>query len=178
MKPRASDIVRALECANDTLKQRADRADLRNRDLQKRVTDLEAEVVALKPQIGLPPIVQAPFHLGKTENAIFTLLMARDVVSEEMINTRLYSSRPDGGPASKTAQTYICNLRRKIAKHGFQVVNDRGVGWFIPQDDKTRIRQVLSKGGMPHAATPALTPASPRTLAPHAPERRHTATPR
>jgi hypothetical protein len=176
--PRASDIVRALESSNDGLRQRAERAERVNRELRKRVIDLEGEVSALKPQIGLPASIRAPFRFSEKENAIFTLLMARDIVSEDMINTRLYSARPDGGPGSRTAQTYLCNLRRKVAKHGFRVSNDRGVGWFIPHEDKVCIRQLLNKG-VSDATPTILTAASPHA-ATHRPreERRPAVAPR
>lgn len=142
----ASDIVRALEAANRGLKARAEKSEKVARSLERRIAGLEIEIVALKSAVSLPATAKLPFGLTVSENAIFTLLMSRAIVSKIAARIVLYSARPDDEPADNITNIFMATLCRKLGALNFKIETRRGAGWLIAPETKTRIRNLLNQG--------------------------------
>lgn len=75
------------------------------------------------------------------QSRILGLLLRKDTVTKDMIVDALYGDRADGDvPEPKTVDVLICQLRRKLKPHGIEFKTWYGVGYFMDEDNRKRLR--------------------------------------
>lgn len=105
--------------------------------LRDRVTELE-EILGLN--LCLPDALD----LSKRETQIVGLLVKRPIVSRDAIFSAVYGSLPwRSQPDIKTIEVHICNIRRKLAKHGLEMKNRYGVGYYFENEAKVKLREFM-----------------------------------
>lgn len=89
------------------------------------------ETIARAYMEDVRPEAWDKFYLTPTEGKVFELLHCRKgkCVSRESIFAALYGTDPDGGPASKIIDVFICKIRSKIHGSGFWIKEDWGTGY-------------------------------------------------
>ena len=108
-------------------------------ELEDRIEELE-EVLCEKSAVRALPI--APML-----RAYVGLLLARDMVRTESALIVLYPD-PDRRPDPKVIQTYVCWLRPWLAGYGVRVETRHGEGYFVPREDKTKLRHLVDNPPM------------------------------
>lgn len=115
--------------------------------LLRRVAELEDELEAantrlrdLETTVFREHPVPLSLKLTRNESRILGLLLARDVVSRDLIMLALYSGdyRRDP-PEPKIVDVFMSNVRKKLAAVTVTVQTIWGTGWALTREDKDRI---------------------------------------
>lgn len=116
--------------------------------LRDRVFELEEENAALKRCLESQPMFPLGWQLTRTEAKLLSSFMnARGgFCSEERLRLALYGFGPER--SSNVIRVQLSRMRRKIIRHGVEIVCRRGDGWALPE----RARDVVAaamKAAMP-----------------------------
>jgi biotin operon repressor len=95
-------------------------------EIRDLVRDLEAALGRRNAQI------KGAFRLPLTQARTFDLLLALPVVSPDLITCAVYN-----------AKVTIWRLRQRLKPWGLKVQCTRGAGYFLSDDDKLKIREIL-----------------------------------
>lgn len=88
-------------------------------------------------------------RLSPTESQLLGLFMRREIVSTDGILLALYEAWGDDRPHPHTSRVWVSLLNKKLAKHGFSIINEAQRGYFLPRADKERLRRLFDdlRGG-------------------------------
>jgi hypothetical protein len=109
-----------------------------NDELRERVRQLEEH---LRQKFLSPP------HLGftRTEDVLLGCLLSREVARRDFMHWALYSDRTDEDiPDIKALDSLICILNRKLKRIGIRILNKWGVGYFLPPQEKEKLKELFA----------------------------------
>ena len=92
------------------------------------IDELKEQVCQLKKLLVPPFVTPAEWHLTRKQQALFSMLLTRDIVTRDMLDAA------DITGASITpnyGNVILYQLRKKLKKFGVQVKNVWGVGWSL-----------------------------------------------
>ena len=94
----------------------------------EKIEELEEQVRQLKKLLVPPFVTPAEWHLTRKQQALFCMLLNRDLVTRDMLDAAAItgaSSTPNYG------NVILYQLRKKLKKYGVHVKNEWGVGWRL-----------------------------------------------
>lgn len=123
---------------------RAKTKDERIQELEDRVAELETLLGAHPPK-PLPSWLAEGVGMGKTMHSMIGMLLEQTIVSRECAFAVLYGNKPDADQPARVQMidVHVYRLRKEFAKRGVTIQTVRHVGYCIPLEDKTRLRQYL-----------------------------------
>lgn len=91
----------------------------------------------------LPPL---EWGLTPQQGRLFGCLMTRDLVTQDAAMAALYGDRvgADNEPAPKIIDVFICHIRKKLKPFGLSVETRWGQGYFLTQDTKAAVREIMA----------------------------------
>lgn len=99
-------------------------------DLRARVTELEATLYAERDALGLL------FKLSSAKSRIMALLMSCKTIDKELVENNL--------SIVTDLKVAICTLRKQLEPWNIKIHSKRGYGYWIGDEDKTRINLLLA----------------------------------
>lgn len=125
---------------------------LSSEDLQERVAALVAENQRLRDELDAIKAEKigggflAPIEWGLTgkEEAIFGILMSRDICSKESIHFAVYHHLGGEGPDLKIVDVFVCKMRPKVEPYGILIETRWGHGYFMPESSKAIARELIA----------------------------------
>ncbi|EFO32481.1 hypothetical protein TRICHSKD4_2280 [Roseibium sp. TrichSKD4] len=106
-------------------------------ELECRVQELEA---ILKANFSFP----TDWKLGSLQADLLRHLISCNVASFDSISS-IVCSAADDVPCERAIRSLIGLLRKRLAPLGIRIKNNRGVGWWLSDADKAKIRSLSSK---------------------------------
>jgi len=121
--------------------------------LQLRIRDLEHVLNLRNDNLAIA------YKLASTNLKIMGLLLSLPTITPQMMTTRL--------SITTDAKVAMHRLRTHLKPYGIEIHNKRGLGYWIEDADKAKIREAIKKVGEPPEDTtpPAPTPSGPPPLA-------------
>jgi DNA-binding response OmpR family regulator len=77
----------------------------------------------------------------KSQSVILGLLLRKQTVTKEMLHDALYGDRAEWDvPDPKTIDVLVCHLRRALKPHGIQFKTWYGIGYYMDEANKAKLR--------------------------------------
>lgn len=113
-----------------------------NKRLREELAEMEERLEAFK-RLVLPKW-EAPAELGlsPTEEIILRVMFKRAHASAEMLASVLYEGRQIGSQAWIARYVYL--MRRKLAPFSIVIQTNKGVGYFLSVETKSRLAHMLN----------------------------------
>lgn len=112
--------------------------------LRDRVCELE-ELLGLTAEFPRHLLPRGTFRLNICE-PLLGLLLARPFVSQQAAYDACYGGRPEcDQPDIKQIQVAICYLRKGLASKGIEVSLDRGQGYYMTDENKSKLRALIAE---------------------------------
>lgn len=107
------------------------------------IDTLEDILVSVLPVTDETFSMRRLLGITQTESLILTCLLT----GERQSRHRLRAASRCGGDKyeTKSVDVHVLHLRRKLARHGLQIKNDWGHGFYIEADGIQRLRLLLSE---------------------------------
>lgn len=80
--------------------------------------------------------------LTRTQSRLLELLFKRNIVSVSMLDNVLPLNRSQGYK-SEASRMHLSLTSRKMKKFGISIMNIKGIGYTIDDDDKKKIAQII-----------------------------------
>ena len=121
-------------------------------DLSRQVAMLERENERLREENArlrrmqtevdiLPPL----FGLTGREDALVSLLLAKEVATKDQLHFALYGHEVDGGAEPKIIDVFICKIRKKLKPFGIEIGTMWGRGYRLDPEMKARMRSMCEQ---------------------------------
>lgn len=75
---------------------------------------------------------------------ILEALLERPHISTEALHAAIYGHRYDQ-PMESIISVWVCHVRRLLKRYGCEVKNTRGIGYYIPPDQRDHLRRLFAK---------------------------------
>lgn len=104
--------------------------------LRRRISGLEERIrqleEALMPHQNLPP---QEWCLTQQEARVYAHLASKkgETCTKESVMMALYSDRAGDTPELKIVDVFVCKMRKKLKKHGVEILTIWGQGYAIQQ---------------------------------------------
>jgi len=96
-------------------------------------------IAQLEAILGFRDVSILGFTPGQSR--MLGLLLRKGTVTKDMLFDALYGDRPDADvPDLKTIDVLVCQLRRKLKPHGIAFKTWYGVGYFMDEASKQKLR--------------------------------------
>lgn len=106
------------------------------------IDELKEQVFQLKKLLVPPFVTPAEWHLTRKQQALFSMLLTRDIVTRDMLDAADItgaSITPNHG------NVILYQLRKKLKKFGVQIKTEWGVGWRLV--DRKNWQKRLAEAG-------------------------------
>lgn len=120
-------------------------------DVEVRLEAVEAENELLREQVarleGLMGItMKAPIELGLTphEAGVFGVLMARDMVTKDMVMAAIYRNGAKDEAEIKIVDVFVCKIRKKLKPFGIEIATIWGQGYRLTPAEKQKVRALFN----------------------------------
>lgn len=119
--------------------------EARMRLLEEENTTLRDRVEHLEEEIGLA--ADFPVHFGLTgqESICLGVLLKNNAPRKSTFMTALYSDRLEDDVEEKIIDVFICKMRKKLSPLGIQIETMWGEGYFLKEETKTRLRELMAR---------------------------------
>lgn len=115
--------------------------------VQAQINDLRARVETVEElgrqlQLALSPVQVWPAwvpRLTRREEAVLSLLVTRALMTEAAFEAFL---APASDNPHQLLQAYVLKLRAKLQPFGIQIHNRHGVGFYLDEEARERLREV------------------------------------
>lgn len=107
-----------------------------NAELTEKVTQLEKLFIGPQP---LP----AELDLSPSEELLVSFLFKHDQATKDQIIHALYAFR-DGPPGDNIISVWVSLARRKLSQHGIEIKTIWGRGFYMPEESKTILRNMIA----------------------------------
>lgn len=109
--------------------------------------ELEDQIDELKGIVGQSPEDELLFEaldLPKQQRRIVGLLMKRQLATKEALFTAMYYDvdEDDRPESDGMVDVQVSHLRKKLAVHEVTINTSRGEGWYITNENKTKLRLI------------------------------------
>jgi DNA-binding response OmpR family regulator len=118
--------------------------EARMRLLEDENTTLRDRVEHLEEALGMA--AEFPLHFGLTgqESICLGVLLKNKAPRKATFMTALYSDRIEDEVKEKIVDVFICKMRKKLAPHGVAIETMWGEGYFLKEETKTRLRELMA----------------------------------
>ena|SRR5579871_3436151 len=110
--------------------------------LRDRIAELE-ELVGLHERI--------PWWLGTKltpmQAKLLSLLLKRELVSQETACIAIYGNGVDSRPAPKIIDTFVHHIRQKLKPYSVKISNAWSRGYYIDAENKQKLRELIARAG-------------------------------
>jgi hypothetical protein len=111
---------------------------------------LRDRVEQLEEVLGINPTMACRLHMAfslETQLAeILGMLLSREFVTRGGLYAVLYGDLPESQwPQEKTLDARLFHLRKALQPHGISIITRWGHGWYMRQEDKTKVRAALDR---------------------------------
>jgi hypothetical protein len=118
--------------------------------LLRRIEQLEDRVAELEDALGMSFEMPAGFRIAggsrKQVWRLFCALAKRRSLTRDQAMIVLYSDRdPDRRPEAKIVDVLICGARHFARAHGVEIKTNRGCGWFLDCEARTRATALIKR---------------------------------
>lgn len=111
--------------------------------LRERIAFLQEENILLRSTLQTSAKAWNPLGLTGMESAMFDLLMRVETASFDALHGALEVRLPNpDGRAKNYISVVACHARRKLRKHGIELLSAWGFGYRIPEEGKRRARNI------------------------------------
>ena len=122
------------------------------RELRERIATLEEEIRQLRADIAPTDDTFAGI-LTRQQVALLKSIRNRNVASYEYIDQVLAGQgnfgRGDGEETEKLrSKVSIYNLRQRLKPHGIEIKTWRGIGYYLDDENKAKLKQLMEKKGI------------------------------
>lgn len=119
------------------------------RGLRERIEELEEEIRQLRADI-VPTDDTFAGVLTRQQVALLKSIRNRNVASYQYIDQVLagqgYSGRGDGEETEQLrSKVSIYNLRQRLKPYGIEIKTWRGVGYYLDDKNKAKLKQLMEK---------------------------------
>ena len=107
-----------------------------NQRLRARIDELEH---ALFRDVSLP----IEWRLTVQEARVFGVLVTRSLATRTAILAALYDDLGRDQAEAKIADVFVCKIRKKLKPFGIEIHTRWGEGWYLDEDQRESLRQML-----------------------------------
>jgi hypothetical protein len=117
--------------------------------LRERVAELE-DALGLTAEIPaelVPRSICEGTSFGRPKVLeVIGVLLTRPFAHSAALFDALYGTRPEcDQPQPQILSVYVCRVRASLRRHGIELKTRRGAGWYLTEDDKTKLRAVIAQ---------------------------------
>lgn len=125
------------------LQQLVERYKFRCEVLEAEITKVKDELAYIKGEDLKYLKAYVFFKLTKKEYMIFCALMHRNLVPHSEIMNFVYSLDIEDPPHEEIIKVFVCKMRAKLRKHGIDICTKWGLGYYITEGNKDRVKNLL-----------------------------------
>lgn len=95
--------------------------------------------------LGMKHRLPNKLALTEMQHRIVGILVNRPIIDKQSLFALLYGQLPESQqPASvKVIEVHMVSVRRKLDKHGFKVLLDWGVGYYLEEGAREELRRLM-----------------------------------
>ncbi len=95
--------------------------------------------------LGLRYRLPNKLNLTETQHRVVGILLSRQIIDKDSLFSLLYGHLPEKEQPTerKVVEVHMSGVRKKLAKHGYKVLCDWGVGYYLEDGAREELRKII-----------------------------------